>query len=965
MATGTTTKKRYKPDYTRAAFRSRNVGDESPEGEQRVFCPICEDPNTSQSPSASMNHDSGLWNCLKNAHGGSIYDLVQDLKKNTGFDIRAEYMKGKHADPAYHAAQTDALNAGRANSGPPLPSEDQVSGWAEALLANKTALNAFTEKRGIDKRTIITFEIGWDGSRYTLPVRDAGGQLLNVRRYRMGGAGPDKMLNWTGHGTAQIFHPEIIATSDDIVLTEGETDCILLNQEGIPAVTHTAGAQTFRPAWAPLFAGKNVYVAYDADDAGRKGSKKVESTLRAFAANVYIIDMPETTKGADITDYIHLEGHSKNDFLELMAISRETKGIPRKADLPVATTGEHMSLNASMDVKNQSKTIQLTVSIAGKQQEPYTAPRLITATCDQSKGVVCQSCPLSAKNGQAQVEIRADDEQLFRFVDVPEQRRKILMKEMTGARCTDRVEFEVEENYHIEELLVQPSVDDRKDDETQQPVKRTAFSVSSEQSTVNNKVELIGRNVVDPKTSKLRFMAWANKPVEMDIDRFEMTPELREELKQFQPEPGQSALDKSLEIAADMAENVTHIYGRDLLHVAYDLVWHSVLSFKVYDMLVAKGWLEMAVVGDTRTGKSEVATRLIQHYRSGQLVSCEGMSFPGIVGGVQQIDGRWHMTWGVVPMNDRRLCVLDEVSGLKESGVVEQMSSIRSSGIAQITKIASESTSARTRLIWITNPAGGASLDSFNDAGMGALRTIVPANEDIARFDFVMATKKDDVDTKLINSGFGEQHSPSYSTAASEALIKWVWSLGRDDVVVSAKAAEEAVAAALDLGDRYVSDPPLIQSENVRFKVLRIAAALAARTFSISARGKLLVNAEHVRDAVKFLDMIYEQESMGYARMSRRTVAATARAKEKRINVLNFLKEHPDDVLMTLRMVGGNTFKLRDFEDHGNMDKAEAKAIVHTLLKWQVIKLKSRGDIAMDPVLISVLRELEDEDEVA
>ena len=31
------------------------------------------------------------------------------------------------------------------------------------------------------------------------------------------------------------------------------------------------------------------------------------------------------------------------------------------------------------------------------------------------------------------------------------------------------------------------------------------------------------------------------------------------------------------------------------------------------------------------------------------------------------------MTWGVVPMNDRRLVILDEVSGLAEKGVIEQM----------------------------------------------------------------------------------------------------------------------------------------------------------------------------------------------------------------------------------------------------------------------------------------------------
>lgn len=954
--------RKYQADTVRAAFSEYAVGPES-DGEQRMFCPVCEDPTSSKSPSASMNAETGVWNCLKGSHGGSIYDLVQDLKKETGFDIRAKAMAGRHRDPEYAAAVRSRLgvDGGPASkSGPPLPSDDKIEDWQQKLMANKSALKALMDQRGFERKTIVDWEIGWDGQRYTIPIRDADGTLVNVRRYKMNAGMSDKMLNLPGHGSAAIFRPDILRDNEDIVITEGETDCILLNQIGVPAITHTAGAATFRSQWAQLFTDKNVWICYDVDDAGRKGAKKVESLLQSFAANVFIIELPLLKKGADITDYIHLEGHDRREFHELMGQAMDKGGV--KSLAPVATTGERATLNDSMSQENQSKIIELTVSIAGKQAEPYTAPKRITATCDQSKGVACNLCPVAARNGQMEIEVREDDENLFRFIDVPEQRRKQLIKEITGARCGDRVEFEVDENYHVEELLVQPSVDDRRDDETQQPVRRTAFSVSTHASTVNRKVRLVGKNVSDPKTGKLRFMGWVNEPVNMDIDNFKMTDDIREALHKFQPDAGQSPLDKCLEIARDMSANVTHIYGRDLLHVAYDLVWHSVLSFKIGDMLVQKGWLEMAVVGDTRTGKSEVGNRLVTHYRSGVLQSCEGMSFPGLVGGVQQIDGRWHMTWGVIPMNDRRLVILDEVSGLKEKDVIEQMSSVRSSGIAQVTKISAEETSARTRLAWIMNPGDGSMIRDNPQGGMGAIRTVVPHAEDVARFDFVMATAKGDVDAKVINSNFTEFHQPEYTSEECEALVKWAWSLTRNDVIISEAAGKEAIRSALDLGERYVSDPPLIQSENVRFKLLRIAAAIAARTFSISKRGKLLVNAEHVRDAVRFLDMIYEEDAMGYARASARALTQQKRAKEKYSLCVNYLREHKDTVLLTLRMVGGGTFRTRDFKDFGGMEEAQAKVVVQQLLKWQVIKLKSRGDIGMDPMLIKAIRELEEEE---
>lgn len=953
------TTKKYKPETVKAAFADITVGEETPEGEIRVFCPVCENPETSTSPSASMNPEEGVWNCLKNPHGGKIWDLVKQLKEERGFDIRAARLKNQHKDPAYSAATQERLNGGRRGNGAPLPTQDQIDNWVQALLSNTTKLNAFMEQRGIERHTIIDWELGWDGQRYTIPVRGDEGEIVNVRRYAMGGNATNKMLNLPGHGSAHIFAQSKLRDNEEIVITEGETDCILLNQYGIPAITHTAGAGTFRPAWGKEFAGKVVWIVYDNDDAGRKGATKVQAILKPFAVDVYIIELPMDKKGADVTDYLHLEGHSERDFRELMGDAMDRGGV-RRPDAPMATSGQHTSLNASMAQENQQKVLELVVSVAGRQQEPYTAPQRFTATCDQSKGPVCERCPIAAANGQAEIEVRADDENLFRFVDVPEQRRKQLMKEISGARCSDRVEFDTDENFHIEELLVQPSVDDRTDDETQQPVRRTAFAIGTHSTSVNRKVRLVGKNVADPKSGKLKFQAWQNEAVEMDIDKYELTPELRERLTTFQPSDQQTALDKCFEIAHDMAENVTHIYGRDELHVGYDLVWHSPIGFRVFDQAVEKGWLEMMVVGDTRTGKSEAATQLARHYRSGVMQSCEGMTFAGVVGGVQQIDGRWHMTWGVVPMNDRRLVVLDEASGLPDN-VIEQMSSIRSSGVAQITKISSEETSARTRLVWITNPKDGTSLADSSTAGMGALRSVVPNNEDIARFDFVMAVAKGDVDTAVINSGFGERHAPAYSQEDSEALVKWAWSLTRDDVIITRRAAQAAVDAAMSMGEKYISDPPLIQSENVRFKILRVAAAIAARTFSVTGDGKLDVQSDHVRDAVTFLNTVYTSDAMGYARASRKALAGRQRAQEKKARVRDFLMEHQDDVLLTLRMVGGNTFRTRDFVEFGGLEAQESKAVANQLLKWNVAKLKSRGDMSMEPVLIEVLRDLEDD----
>src|SRR5690349_9559669 len=122
-----TTDKKYKADTVRAAFSPYAVGPEN-DGEQRMFCPICEDPLSSNSPSASMNAESGVWNCLKGNHGGSIYNLVQDLKRERGFDIRRESMRGRHANPEY----TEKIQKQLGNSSTPLPSQSVIEKWATA-----------------------------------------------------------------------------------------------------------------------------------------------------------------------------------------------------------------------------------------------------------------------------------------------------------------------------------------------------------------------------------------------------------------------------------------------------------------------------------------------------------------------------------------------------------------------------------------------------------------------------------------------------------------------------------------------------------------------------------------------------------------------------------------------------------------------------------------------------------------
>jgi hypothetical protein len=575
--------------------------------------------------------------------------------------------------------------------------------------------------------------------------------------------------------------------------------------------------------------------------------------------------------------------------------------------------------------------------------------------------VPCERCPLAARNGQMEVETQPHDPRLMQFIDVSAATSNRLMRMLTGARCGDHVQFDTEKLWRVEEMAVQASVDERVDEQEDRPTRRTVLSVGTYRTPTNEKVRLIGTNIPDPKSGILKFQAWDNKRVDLDIDKFALTANYGKQLEVFQPEPGQTSLEKCMEIANDLSANVTRIVGRPELHVGMDLVFHSVVAFRVGDQDIDKGWLEMMAIGDTRTGKSEVATRLMKHYRSGRLISCEGVTFAGLIGGVQQIGNRWHMTWGIIPMNDRRLVILDEVSGMGEANIIERMSSVRSSGIAQITKIHQEQTSSRTRLIWISNPQGGGFLSEHRAGGIGALQSVVRSNEDIARFDFVMAAARGDVSAVEINT-LHEAGFPTYSSEDCELLVRWAWSQSRDTVRILPTAIEAASKAAIKMGDKYSPHPPLIQAENVRYKILRIAAALAARTFSVSRQGGLVVKREHVTSAVEFLDLIYSHDALGYGRISDEETERVERSTSMHSNAVLLLRNNPA-VARTLEMSSGE-FKVRDFSEFQGISPDEASQVVSTLHDWGLVKYTgSRGIFNMTSQLIELLRRMKDHGE--
>ncbi len=110
----------------------------------------------------------------------------------------------------------------------------------------------------------------------------------------------------------------------DLLLCEGEWDLFCAFDHGFTwAVTHTAGAGTWLPAWTPLFAGKRVWICYDRDVIGMRGAARVARALWPVASTVRLVDLPlpGIPDAKDLSDFFRCGG-TADAFRDLLKGAR-------------------------------------------------------------------------------------------------------------------------------------------------------------------------------------------------------------------------------------------------------------------------------------------------------------------------------------------------------------------------------------------------------------------------------------------------------------------------------------------------------------------------------------------------------------------------------------------------------------------------------------------------------------------
>ena len=251
----------------------------------KIRCPF----HHEETPSLHVFEDD-RWHCFGCGKHGDVIDFV-------GY-----FLFGLSYDPANHFI--DVVDKLGALDIKPLPrperltkpkptkprldiSIDQIMYWHDSMPKQR---REYWYNRGLADRTIDEFWLGWDGKRYTIPAMYRYIPFGVKRRQSEVADGIDvKYTSITG-STVGIFNSDILLEAHEVIICEGEIDCMLLHQMGYRAVTSTGGAGSWNAEWSRFFTHvRKVSVMFDNDKAGIEGAVKVKASMR----RAHVITLPD------------------------------------------------------------------------------------------------------------------------------------------------------------------------------------------------------------------------------------------------------------------------------------------------------------------------------------------------------------------------------------------------------------------------------------------------------------------------------------------------------------------------------------------------------------------------------------------------------------------------------------------------------------------------------------------------
>ena len=721
---------------------------------------------------------------------------------------------------------------------------------AHSKIWNSPGLIKELADRAVGKDLIRKYRLGEMRGRISIPVLNEQGFFVNIRKYLPGAPGKDKMKNMRGHGQIRLYPIEQLQYPK-IMITGGEIKAIaaaaVLNEHGIGVVSTTGGEGNWNHKFTPKVAGKKVYICFDIDESGVRAAENVAKLISPFTEWCGIVELPldiDQFPHGDVNDFLAEDGDL---ITQVNATSQYViQDIETQYD---DAEPEDVDLTTAFGAENVAKPIKVPALVSAIGQAPFSVPCQLKVACDRSQKM-CGACLKVYPNQPDHVyDINQSGPNILGMVgSTQESQNKCIKQELQIPETCRVCTFEPTKFVSVEEVRLSPKVDLKSTVNEREMLPAVCVGDAVE---LNQTYDFTGRMFPHPKNATSTLIL-NNYKISADALSTYVPSDL-EDLKIFQTD-----LD---DIYTDLEANVTHIFERRDVHIAVDLAYHSVLWMNFRGKSV-KGWVESLIVGDSSQGKTETVEQLRRHYDAGVRIDCKNATVAGLLGGLQQLGNKWFVTWGILPNNDRRLVVLEELKGASVQ-TIGQLTDTRSSGIAELPKIQQRKTHSRTRLIAVSNARSGLDLASYT-FGIQVIPELIGALEDVRRFDVAMLVASGDVEIdKVMEKQIDVEHR--FTSKLCQKLILWAWT--RSEEEVQFQSEEYILSRSKELCQKYSETIPIVDKGSQRFKIARLAAALAARTFSTEDGITLQVTNDHVDWVCNWLTRLYDHPSIKYSQM--------------------------------------------------------------------------------------------------
>ena len=877
-------------------------------------CPFHNDTNAS----FTVNMDSDAWYCHGCAEGGHYVEFIEKF-----YDIGEEQAKY-------------VVNSITGRDIDPMPTEAYVEKCVDNLTEGDVAVWA---KWGVNKETLVKYQIGKEDVRYTIPIRGRSGMLINVRKYlppakRTGAKTEPKVLGIAKCNDARFFpYENLMNGKDEVYILEGEKDCLAAISQGFNAVTSTGGSNLPKNEWE-LFRNKRVYLMGDTDTAGNRLKDLYFKNLKKIAQKIYWVDLPnkdfcefwEEHHTNVVGEYIRGVQSSNSEENTVTSISDEDNSPQNLKTLTLSKSEHVTNINNWVELKG--------MSVVGVDPIIYTIPVKLKVRCASNS--CTKSCPIgSSRDG---ISIDVEPRQLLQFMDAPDTAQSSYVQNTVNCRY---VTCEAEKFTNIQKIIFQETASfvEGLEDASFEP-RFGVYLYESSRLLPTVKYDFKALRVTNPRNQQNYYVITSAETVKNSSANLTL-----ESINYFRTFAQKYPTCQEL-ISAHYSvwERTLGIEQREDLFGAMLLTFLSVTEI-LWNGGTLKGWLDTMIIGDTRTGKSQMAQRLVHNLKIGSYINGENSKRTGVIGGVQRFGDSWVITWGAIPMNDKGLLVIDEASGL-EVDDIKELSASRSSGAVTINKIAKGEARARTRLIWLSNPRSGRNIEDFYWKGFGAFQEFIPVIEDQARYDLVLSAAREDV--KSIKGDYKDDIALEIDYYRQ--LIDFAWNVPKENVII--KDPSEVGQVVKELSEKFEGGPLFVGVAGHE-KVLRLSCAIAILCGSID-NFNVVVEDKHIEMAREFFKLTYEKKTLDYSSYIEESKRAQRQAKENVAFVKCLISKHKAiKVLLTASRFRGN-----QISEVLGLDKAEASKILSELLQRGLMKISYNGTYQPDKLLVDIARQI-------